>query len=96
MHLRFEALRQRFVLTREEKCVIAFVLLAFALGLAVKHYRDIHPQPLAPPSKKNHRSGLYSPSPTSTSTVLLKFTGISIRSVDPCLRTAFILRIVSA
>ena len=52
MHLRFEALRQRFVFTREEKRVIAFVLLAFVLGLAVKHYRDTHPQPVAPPSKK--------------------------------------------
>jgi hypothetical protein len=59
--LRFEALKQRFVLTREEKRVIAFVLLAFALGLAIKHYRDTHPQPVAPPSKKNYRSGLYSP-----------------------------------
>jgi hypothetical protein len=70
LHLRFEALRQRFVLTREEKRVIAFVLLAFALGLAVKHYRDTHPQPVAPPSKKNYRSGLYSPSPTPTNTAL--------------------------
>lgn len=60
MHLRFQALRQRFVLAREEKRVIVFVLLAFALGLAVKHYRDTHLQPLAPPSKKDHRSGLYS------------------------------------
>ena len=70
LHLRFEALRQRFVLTREEKRVIAFILLAFALGLAVKHYRDTHPRPVAPPSKKNYRSGLYSPAPTPTNTAL--------------------------
>jgi len=65
--LRFEALRQRFVLTREEKRVIAFVLLAFVLGLAVKHYRDTHPQPMTPPSKKTYHSRLYSPSPIPTS-----------------------------
>jgi len=94
--LQLEALRQRFILTREEKRVVAFVLLAFVLGLAVKHYRDTHPQPVAPPSKKTYHSRLYSPSPTPTSTAFFKFTAFSISSVRPCLRTASILRIVSA
>jgi hypothetical protein len=40
--------RQIFVLTPEEKRVLAFVLVAFVLGLGAKHYRDTHPQ--APPS----------------------------------------------
>jgi hypothetical protein len=40
--------RQIFVLTPEEKRVLAFVLVAFGLGLGAKHYRDTHPQP--PPS----------------------------------------------
>ena len=40
--------RQIFVLTPEEKRVLAFVLVAFVLGLGAKHYRDTHPQP--PPS----------------------------------------------
>jgi len=39
--------RQIFVLTPEEKRVLAFVLVAFVLGLGAKHYRDTHPQ--APP-----------------------------------------------
>jgi len=45
---RLLALQQRFVLTREEKKVIAFVLIAFVLGVATKHYRGAHPGP--PPS----------------------------------------------
>ncbi|HJX24844.1 MAG TPA: hypothetical protein VJ252_01705, partial [Chthoniobacterales bacterium] len=32
------------VFTPEEKRVIVFVLIAFILGLATKHYRDAHPQ----------------------------------------------------
>jgi hypothetical protein len=40
---RFDAFRHRWVLTPEEKRVIVFVLLAFALGLATKHYRETHP-----------------------------------------------------
>jgi hypothetical protein len=36
------ALRQRFILTREEKQVIVFVVAAFALGLSAKCYRDGH------------------------------------------------------
>lgn len=47
------ALRQRFVLTREEKRVIAFVIGALALGAATKHYRDTHPQPQQKIDKKH-------------------------------------------
>jgi hypothetical protein len=47
---------QKFVLTPEEKRVIIFVLTAFILGLAVKHYRDTHPHPITLPSKKTYRS----------------------------------------
>lgn len=55
---RFIALRQRFVLTAEEKKVVAFVLLALFLGLATKRYRDAHP--LAPPAiDKKHPSRSY-------------------------------------
>jgi len=38
----FDALKQRFVLTREEKRVIIFIAVAFALGLTVRHYRGAH------------------------------------------------------
>ncbi|HVF73173.1 MAG TPA: hypothetical protein VM940_16345 [Chthoniobacterales bacterium] len=37
--------RQIFVLTAEELRIICFVLVAFVLGLAVKHYRSTHPGP---------------------------------------------------
>jgi hypothetical protein len=47
---------QKFVLTPEEKRVIIFVLTAFILGLAVKHYRDTHPHPITLPSKNMYRS----------------------------------------
>jgi len=39
---RFDALNQRFVLTREEKRVIIFIVVAFALGLTARHYRGAH------------------------------------------------------
>jgi len=35
----FDALKQRFVLTREEKRVIIFIVFAFALGMTARHYR---------------------------------------------------------
>jgi hypothetical protein len=47
---------QKFVLTPEEKRVIVFILTAFILGSAVKHYRDTHPYPITLPSKKTYRS----------------------------------------
>ena len=59
---------QKFVLTPEEKRVIAFILTAFVLGLAVKHYRDTHPHPITPPLKKTYRSHAYQTSPGPTST----------------------------
>lgn len=34
--------REIFVLTPEEKRTVCFVLLAFILGLATKHYRETH------------------------------------------------------
>ena len=34
--------REIFVLTPEEKRTVCFVLLAFLLGLATKHYRATH------------------------------------------------------
>jgi hypothetical protein len=37
--------REIFVLTPEEKRTVCFVLIAFALGLAMKHYRMAHPPP---------------------------------------------------
>jgi hypothetical protein len=38
-------LRQKLVLTPEEKRVIVFVIAALVLGLGTKCYRDKHPQP---------------------------------------------------
>ena len=39
------ALRQRIVLTPEEKRVLCFVLAAFFLGVTVKHCRETHSEP---------------------------------------------------
>ena len=41
------ARREIFVLTPEEKKTVCFVLIAFILGLATKHYRDTH-RPVLP------------------------------------------------
>jgi hypothetical protein len=38
----FDVLKQRFVLTKEEKRVIIFIVVAFALGLTARHYRGAH------------------------------------------------------
>jgi len=51
---RLETWRHRLVLTREEKRVLAFVLVAFALGLTTKHYRESHPG--NPPAIENKAS----------------------------------------
>jgi hypothetical protein len=48
-------LRHRFVLTPEEKRVVSFVIAAFLLGVATKHYRDSHPQKPATVEKKHSR-----------------------------------------
>jgi hypothetical protein len=37
--------REIFVLTPEEKRTVCFVLAAFILGLATRHYRTTHPLP---------------------------------------------------
>jgi len=42
---KFDELKQRLVLTTEEKRVITFVLVAFFLGLGTQWYREAHPQP---------------------------------------------------
>ncbi len=44
--------RQIFVLTPEEKKVVACVLAAFCLGLATQHYRRTHPRPPPPLSAR--------------------------------------------
>jgi hypothetical protein len=43
----------RWVLTKREKSVILFVVIAFLLGLAVKVYRDHHP-PAERPQNRSH------------------------------------------
>ena len=40
--------REIFVLTPEEKRTVCFVLIAFFLGLATKHYRETHFPPSSP------------------------------------------------
>lgn len=37
-------IRQRVVLTREEKCAVAFIVIAIVLGVGTKHYRELHPR----------------------------------------------------
>jgi hypothetical protein len=61
---KFDELRQRFVLTSEEKRVIVFIFAAFVLGLAAKHYRATHPQPTPSTDKKHPHSRAYSVSPS--------------------------------
>ncbi len=46
--------RQIFILTQEEKKAVACVLGALLLGLATKHYREIHPRPPPPPTAREH------------------------------------------
>ena len=49
------ALRQRFILTREEQKVIVFVFAVFVLGVGAKYYREAHPQPSQPFDTKHQR-----------------------------------------
>ena len=49
------ARRQFFILTLEEKKIIACVLGAIALGLATQHYRKFHPRPPLPLSPEQAR-----------------------------------------
>jgi MoxR-like ATPase len=57
-HWRFQVdrLRQRFLLTSKEKRMAAFVLAAVILGLGTKCYRDAHPSPPQPQSKRTYHS----------------------------------------
>src|SRR6266516_7409282 len=41
--LRFDRIRQRFILTPAEKRMAIFILASFLLGLSTKYYRDTHP-----------------------------------------------------
>ena len=59
------ARREIFVLTPEEKKTVCFVLIAFVLGLATKHYRDAHPPLLPKPDINVRGHGSPKPSPTS-------------------------------
>ena len=59
------ARREIFVLTPEEKKTVCFVLIAFILGLATKHYRDTHPPVLPKPDITVRGHG--SPKASSTS-----------------------------
>jgi hypothetical protein len=45
-----------FVLTKEEKRVVCFVLLAIIVGLGVKEYRRVHSPPNAVPLSLKQRS----------------------------------------
>jgi hypothetical protein len=40
--------REIFVLTPEEKRTVCFILIAFLLGLATKHYRETHSPAFSP------------------------------------------------
>jgi hypothetical protein len=57
--------REIFVLTLEEKKTICFVLIAFALGLATKYYRDRHPAPAPKPATSARENAVPKPSRTS-------------------------------
>jgi hypothetical protein len=78
-----DSLKHRFVLTREEERVLCFVMAAFLVGLAVKHYRQapaaaedgmkttpalIATTPTPTPAKKQKRHRKASPTPSSSGT----------------------------
>lgn len=48
--------RQIFVLTPDEKRTVAFVMCALVLGIATKHYRETHPQPVRPMTVEEQRA----------------------------------------
>ena len=53
---RAKARAQIFVLTAEEKKVVAFVLFAFVLGLGTMRYRQTHPRPPPPLTPEQQRA----------------------------------------
>jgi hypothetical protein len=77
-----DSFKHRFVLTREEKRVLCFVMAAFLVGLAVKHYRTapaaagdemkttpaLTARPTPTPTKKQKRHRKASPAPSSSGT----------------------------
>ncbi len=67
---KFDELKQRLVLTREEKRVIVFILAAFVLGLVAKHYRDTRPQPTTTIDKKHPHSRTQGISPSPSQPVI--------------------------
>jgi hypothetical protein len=54
--------REIFVLTPEEKRTVCFILIAFILGLATKHYRETH-SPSLPPVELARGNVSASPNP---------------------------------
>jgi hypothetical protein len=58
--------REIFVLTPEEKRTVCFVLIAFAVGLATKSYRDAHPAVLTKPATAAREPALPKPSRPSS------------------------------
>jgi hypothetical protein len=61
---KWDELRQKLLLTREEKRVIIFILAAIVLGLGTKCYRDKHPPPL-PDADAKQRWGKHAAPPLS-------------------------------
>jgi hypothetical protein len=58
--------RQIFVLTPEEKRAVCFVLIAFVLGLGVKHYRTTHGAPASRTEVKASANRLQTKRPKET------------------------------
>jgi hypothetical protein len=52
-----------FVLTRQEQRTIAFIVLAFVLGLGTQHYRHTHSRQVAVPNDPSAATA--SPSPAT-------------------------------
>jgi hypothetical protein len=67
-----EELRQKLVLTPEEKRVIVFLVAAFVLGIGAKYYRDKHPQPIPYVDPKHPWRKDATPPPSSTPKALRK------------------------
>ena len=67
--------RQIFVLTSEEKKVVACIVGAFVLGLATMHYRAQHPRPATAAAKQQQtKAGRQTPKQTKTSTRVARTT----------------------
>jgi hypothetical protein len=62
---KWDELRQKLLLTREEKRVIIFILAAIVLGLGTKCYRDKHPPPPLPDADAKQRWGKHAAPPPS-------------------------------